>query len=114
MSDKGGSEKPGKNGGKKPPKGGSPSGVHTQGGGGDVLYPDPQGVHTQGGGGDVVNQQKLVLDPSIFECVSPEERHALKIIQLEFAQAVSLASAAAYGKLIAEFRRTRRPVTKPA
>lgn len=100
--------------GNKPPKGTGPSGVHTQGGGGDVVHPAPSGRHTQGGGGDVVNQQKLVLDESVFLNLSNAELHALKIIQLEFAHAVSVAAAAAYEKLIAEFRRAPpQPVTKP-
>ena len=102
MSDKGG----------KPSKGSGPSGVKTQSGG-DVVIPD--GVRTQSGGDAVVcNQQKLVLDSSIFHELSSAELHALKIIQLEFAHAVSQASAAAYEKLIAEFRRVvSQPVTKP-
>ena len=102
MSDKGG----------KHSKGAGSSGVRTQSGGDKVL---PDGVRTQSGGDAVVcNQQKLVLDGSIFEHLSPAELHALKIVQLEFAHAVSLASAAAYEKLIAEFRRAAsQPVMKP-
>jgi len=59
--------------------------------------------------GPVTNPQLLVVNGSIFDCLSEPQLHALKIVQLEYARDVSAAAASAYEKIIAEFRRTDAP-----
>jgi len=80
--------------------------------------PDPDGRGSLGGGGpggtiivtdSATNPQLLVVNSSIFDCLSEPQLHALKIIQIEYGRDVSAAAAPAYEKIIAEFRRTDHP-----
>jgi hypothetical protein len=72
------------------------TGIGTKGGGlFEKPLPPPGGVS-----GPVSNQSQLVLDASIFSDLSPETTRKLKIIQLQFAQQVSEAAAAAYKSVL--------------
>jgi hypothetical protein len=81
-----------------PQTGPSPAGRGSQSGGGPAA--------TAGVAGPVTNPQLLVVNGSIFDCLSEPQLHALKIVQLEYARDVSAAAASAYEKIISELRRT--------